>query len=224
MILVVDDEKSFRVSTKNTLEAAGWTVTAVASAEEGLEELAAREYDLVLLDLRMDPGMSGSEFMKLYKDISPITQVVVITAYADMDTAVESLSGGRDAAAQMYLEKPVGREQLLEVVSKLITQIRVGDFVINRRDHSVTYKGDNVPMAKGQIFKLFCYFVMHPDQWHSYVDLDTYMFGKKRDLETARTGMKTHVYRLRQALEDGTGSSDDHWIRTQRHVGLGFFP
>lgn len=107
-VLVVDDEARFRTTLAKMLRARGLTVEAVGSGEESLEELAARPYDVVLLDIRM-PGLGGLETLRLLKEQHPEVEVVMLSGHANLDTAIELLKLG----AYDYLLKPCPLEEVL---------------------------------------------------------------------------------------------------------------
>jgi DNA-binding NtrC family response regulator len=100
-VLVVDDEQISRRSTKQQLEAAGYTAEAVENAYAALERLEATPWDVVVTDLRM-PGMDGIEFLREAKKRRSEIDVVVMTAYGTVETAVAAM---REGAAD-YLTKP----------------------------------------------------------------------------------------------------------------------
>lgn len=114
-ILVVDDEINIRGALVTMLEKKGHQVRGVATAEEGLEELEAAPAELVITDLRM-PGIGGMEFLCRLKDKWPDTEIVVMTAYGSIDTAVEAMRWG----AYDYLTKPIDRERFPIVVDKAL--------------------------------------------------------------------------------------------------------
>ncbi|MDE3049239.1 MAG: sigma-54-dependent Fis family transcriptional regulator, partial [Nitrospirota bacterium] len=114
-ILVVDDEINIRGALVTMLEKKGHQVRGVATAEEGLEQLEAAPAELVITDLRM-PGIGGMEFLRRLKETSPDTEVVVMTAYGSIDTAVEAMRCG----AYDYLTKPIDRERFPIVVDKAL--------------------------------------------------------------------------------------------------------
>lgn len=107
-VLVVDDEARFRTTLAKMLRSRGLTVEAVGSGEECLEELAARPYDVVLLDIRM-PGLGGLETLRLLKEQHPEVEVVMLSGHANLDTAIELLKLG----AYDYLLKPCPLEEVL---------------------------------------------------------------------------------------------------------------
>ena len=92
-ILVVDDEINIRGALVTMLEKKGHQVRGVATAEEGLAQLEAAPAELVITDLRM-PGIGGMEFLRRLKGTWPDTEVVVMTAYGSIDTAVEAMRCG----------------------------------------------------------------------------------------------------------------------------------
>ncbi|HEX2981524.1 MAG TPA: response regulator transcription factor [Anaerolineaceae bacterium] len=100
-ILVVDDEENIRFFLEETLLKDGYQVTTAENGEAALRLSDLQEYDLALIDLRM-PGMSGIDLMSALHQRSPDIVVIVLTAYASLDTAVEALRQG----AHDYLFKP----------------------------------------------------------------------------------------------------------------------
>ncbi len=107
-VLVVDDETRFRTTLAKMLRSRGLAVQAAGSGEECLEELAARPYDVVLLDIRM-PGLGGLETLRLLKEQHPEVEVVMLSGHANLDTAIELLKLG----AYDYLVKPCPLEEVL---------------------------------------------------------------------------------------------------------------
>lgn len=116
-ILVVDDEPIVRISCRRTLEPEGYEVAHAENALAGLDMLTAEKYDIVLTDMKM-PGMDGIEFLRNIKMRWPDTQVVVVTGYQTIDTAVLSIKLG----AYDYVNKPFTPHQLLDVVSRALNR------------------------------------------------------------------------------------------------------
>jgi two-component system response regulator PilR (NtrC family) len=100
-ILVVDDEQSLREVLSIMLKRTGYAVTSVADGEEAIELLNRDIFDLVITDLRM-PKIDGLEVLRAAKSASPETVVLIITAFASADSAVEAMKQG----AYDYLTKP----------------------------------------------------------------------------------------------------------------------
>jgi len=117
-ILVVDDELVVRDSLKEWLEEEGFTVAMAGSGAEALAALAAEPYHLMLLDIKM-PGMDGVEVLERAKALSPELSVVMMTAYATVETAVEAMKIG----ALDYLIKPFEVESLMPKVAAVYQRV-----------------------------------------------------------------------------------------------------
>src|SRR5690349_2645052 len=101
-ILIVDDEFSVRDSLCNWFRKDGYEVTVAKDAEEALQAVHERRYEVALLDIRM-PGMDGLELQERLQRLDPRIAVIVITAFASVDSAVRALKRG----AFDYVTKPV---------------------------------------------------------------------------------------------------------------------
>ncbi len=114
-ILIVEDEASQRDVLGDILDEAGFKVTAVGRATDALAALRAGPYNLLITDLRM-PEMDGIELLTQAKRLQPELEVVVMTAYATVETAVHAMKLG----ATDYLAKPFDKDMLLVVVGKAL--------------------------------------------------------------------------------------------------------
>ena len=112
-ILVVDDELSLRDSLKEWLEEEGFTVGMAESGQQALNMLATEDYHLMLTDIRM-PGMDGVELLTRAKKDSPALEVIMMTAYATIETAVNAMKIG----AHDYLVKPFDPELLIPKIKE----------------------------------------------------------------------------------------------------------
>lgn len=111
-LLVVDDEPLVRETLDFCLRDE-YDVTTVASGEEAIEVSRREDFPVVILDLRME-GLSGLETLKRLKQIREIQNIIILTAYESMDTAITALNLG----AFNYLTKPFERSRLREVISR----------------------------------------------------------------------------------------------------------
>jgi len=107
-ILVVDDELVVRDSLKEWLVDEGFQAEMAESGAEALEKITKENFHLMLLDIKM-PGMDGVEVLKRSKDVRPELSVVMMTAYATVETAVEAMKIG----ALDYLMKPFDPDTLV---------------------------------------------------------------------------------------------------------------
>jgi CheY-like chemotaxis protein len=101
-VLVVDDEVVVLTVLRELLRRSGYRVTTAASAEEAIELMQKRSFDLVLTDKNL-PGASGLEVLRVARGLDPPPAVVLITGYSSYDSAVTAL----DIGAQDYIEKPI---------------------------------------------------------------------------------------------------------------------
>jgi two-component system response regulator AtoC len=112
-LLVVDDDAAMRHLLSVILTDHGWEARAVASAAEALKELEARDYDLVLTDVRM-PGMDGLALLGEIQRGHPDLTVIVMSAYGAQDAAIEAMKAG----AYDYVSKPFKRDEVVLVIRK----------------------------------------------------------------------------------------------------------
>ncbi len=129
-VLVVDDELSVSHSLALNLKVAGYQVQEAGSGEEALRLLEKEIYDLVLCDLRMEK-MSGLEVLRRIKQCAPDTEVLMMTAFAAVDTAVQAMKEG----AYDYIAKPFQHDELLLTVSKALerNQLRLRVRLLEQR-------------------------------------------------------------------------------------------
>jgi two-component system, NtrC family, response regulator AlgB len=113
-VLVVDDEQNIRRTLSVALESMGYEAASAANGAVALSELKARRFDIMLLDLKLSQE-SGLDVLEEAIRISPALAVVMMTAFASIETAVEAMRRG----ALDYLPKPCTPEQLRQVLSRI---------------------------------------------------------------------------------------------------------
>jgi DNA-binding NtrC family response regulator len=121
-ILIVDDEFSVRHSLTAWFEDEGYTVDVASSGKEALAKLTESKWDIFFLDLKM-PGMSGLELQKKIKEIQPDSTIIIITAFASVESAVEAMQSG----AYDYLSKPFDPDYLALMVRNIIERKKLKD-------------------------------------------------------------------------------------------------
>jgi len=114
-ILVVDDQRNMRSTLSLMLRGAGHDVTEAADGEQACAIVDGDAFDLVLTDLRM-AGKDGLDVLRHVKDLAPMTEVLVMTAYGTIETAVEAMRNG----AYDYIQKPFAEEELLVKIDRAI--------------------------------------------------------------------------------------------------------
>jgi len=113
-ILLVEDEKITRITLTQTLAKEGYDVTSSEDGRFGLTLLQTQLFDILITDLRL-PGVNGMELLKTAKERSPNCVVILMTAYATVENAVEALKLG----AYDYLTKPFTPDKLLSMLSHI---------------------------------------------------------------------------------------------------------
>jgi DNA-binding NtrC family response regulator len=117
-ILVVDDEEALRIVLSAELEGEGYQVASAADGQDAINILATKEFDLILLDIKM-PNVDGFEVLKYCKEHCPKTKVVMLTGFADLKNAIESKKLG----AEDFVSKPYDLVDLLTTVERVLTGV-----------------------------------------------------------------------------------------------------
>ena len=125
-ILIVDDDKEFRSYISEVVAGAGYEIETAGSGIEAVEKASEVDYDVVLCDLIM-PKMSGSDVIVQLKRVSPRSKVIMITAYAGIENAVDAIKRG----AADYLSKPFKVDDLLMRIKRVLEEARVEVGVVN---------------------------------------------------------------------------------------------
>jgi response regulator RpfG family c-di-GMP phosphodiesterase len=142
-ILVVDDDALLITIAKDILCAADHTVFTAADASKGLHVLKRERIDAVLLDINM-PGESGFDMAPKIKEISPDSAVIIMTAFASTDFAIEAIQIGVDD----FIRKPLESRELLHAIKKAVDK---KDLIIQNREltHKLERRLSNLELLKG---------------------------------------------------------------------------
>jgi DNA-binding NtrC family response regulator len=115
-LLIVDDEEPLRILLENELgESEEFAVDTAMDGGQAINKIQAKVYDVILLDIRM-PRVSGIEVLKFIQEYSPTTQVIILTNYADVKTAIETIKLG----AYDFLAKPYDIDELFNTIHRAI--------------------------------------------------------------------------------------------------------
>jgi len=114
-IMIIDDEKIVGDMAKMALEKEGYLVETFMNAEPALERLKAVKFDVVVTDFKMK-GIDGMEVLKRVKSLYPGTKVIMITAFANLDTAIEALRGD----VYDFFPKPVKIKELKASIQRAL--------------------------------------------------------------------------------------------------------
>jgi DNA-binding NtrC family response regulator len=115
-IMVVDDEEVMRESLAAWLREDGYTVDTSVSGREAIDEAAKKDYAIYFVDLKMPGGMDGIDTLLEIRKLRPEASVIIVTAYATVDTAITAMKEG----AQEYIVKPCNPEEISLLVERII--------------------------------------------------------------------------------------------------------
>ncbi len=115
-VLLVEDEDNLRQTLTRILRQAGCEVTSAVNAVEALQRMDSVAFDLVYLDIHLPGNMNGLQALRLIMQAHPQVQVVLFTAYATLETAIEALRAG----ATDYIIKPIHPEQFIRRTEELL--------------------------------------------------------------------------------------------------------
>ncbi|HEX9190365.1 MAG TPA: sigma-54 dependent transcriptional regulator [Vicinamibacteria bacterium] len=115
-ILVVDDEEAMTESLAAWLREDGYTVDTASSGREAVEKARARDYAIYFVDLKMPGGLDGIETMMEIRKLRKDASVIIITAYATVDTAITAMKEG----AQEYVVKPCHPQEISLLVERIV--------------------------------------------------------------------------------------------------------
>ena len=139
-ILIVDDQRNMRTTLAMMLRGGGYEVEEAADGEMGSERGATEAFDVVLTDLRMGTK-DGIDVLRGVKEAQPLTEVIVMTAYGTIESAVEAMRLG----AFDYIQKPFTEQELLVKVQKAVDNRRLaGEVAFLASEFKERYKFENI--------------------------------------------------------------------------------
>ena len=150
-VLVVDDEPGIREFLQIMLDREGYDVSCAANGKEAINFFKKKRYDVVVADIRM-PKVNGFEVLTTIKEISPETNVIMITAYASFETAVESMKEG----AYDYITKPFNVDEVKRTVKNALQKKGVVEEAVDRkREKGGVENFEGMISASQEMLKIF---------------------------------------------------------------------
>jgi len=114
-ILIIEDEPSMRLGMSHALSSAGYAVKTCEDGAEGMSTVEKERFDLVITDLKL-PHHDGLEILNRIRAVSPDTGVIIMTAHAEVRTAVQAIKDG----AFDYIAKPFSNEELMITIDRFL--------------------------------------------------------------------------------------------------------
>ncbi|MGA2729510.1 MAG: response regulator transcription factor [Terracidiphilus sp.] len=222
-VLIVDDERSIRVSLRTILSGLGFEIVEAARGEEALSLARTARFDAVLLDINM-PGMGGIDVCRVMRRNSPQLPIVMLTVQGSEDRKVEAL----DAGADDYITKPF---QLRELIARLRAAVRrnsllgeeeksiieVGDVRLDFDRHLVEKKGRMVHLTPKQ-FELLHFLMVNAGKPVPHAKLLRSVWGPEYGNELEY--LRTFVRQVRMKIEDDP--ANPRYLLTESHIGYRF--
>jgi DNA-binding NtrC family response regulator len=148
-ILIIDDEKIALKNLEHVMKKEGYSVVATQSGQNAIKLLEEQSFDVVLTDLRMEK-VDGMQILKRCHELYPDTEVIMITGYATLETAVETMKHG----AFYYISKPFKLDEVRKVVREAIEKVHLKHENQQLREQIENYgkSQNNNPGRKDQKF------------------------------------------------------------------------
>jgi len=150
-IIVVDDEAVMRDTMSDWLEEKGYNVVSVCSGMEAIEKVKTESFNVAFVDMKM-PGLDGIEVLRAMKRINPETSVIIMTAYATIETAIRAMKEG----AYNYLVKPFSLDEV-ELIVKTIVEYQelLAENILLRQQLEEKYSLKNIIGKSQQMKEVF---------------------------------------------------------------------
>lgn len=148
IIHIIDDEPIIHDVLGQLLTSEGYEVEPSMSGEEALAKHSSQAFDLILLDLLM-PGLDGVEVLKRIKRIDPLAMVIIITAYASVESAISAMKIG----AFDYIQKPFKHDDLLMTIDRALEHKRLQDENVRLKDELRQKFGFENIIGKSKVMK-----------------------------------------------------------------------
>lgn len=222
MLLIVDDERSIRLSLKTILSNFDFLVVEAARGEEALSLIRTAHFDAVLLDINM-PGIGGIDVCRIMRKAAPRLPIVMLTVQGGEDHKVQAF----DAGADDYITKPF---QLRELIARLKTAVRrtklledqveaiqIGDVLLDPERHLVEKRGKPVHLTPTQ-FQLLQYLMAHAGRPVPHSELLQSVWGPEYGNELEY--LRTFIRQIRLKIEDDP--AEPKYLMTESHLGYRF--
>ncbi|QOC23320.1 response regulator transcription factor [Wenzhouxiangella sp. AB-CW3] len=216
-VLVVEDETALRELLGRALKRQGFAVDLCADGTDGLHCATEYPVDLAIIDLGL-PGTSGMEIVREARKRERTFPILVLTARSDWQDKVEALEIGADD----YVTKPFRIEELMARVHALLRrsaghaapEVSFGPLTVNLSSQDVALGGEALDLTTFE-YKVLEYFVLHPDQVVSKMELNEHLYEEDADPES--NVIEVIIGRLRKKLDP-----DGDWAPIETLRGRGY--
>lgn len=221
-VLIVDDERSIRISLRTILSGLDFVIVEAARGEEALSLVRTAQFDIVLLDINM-PGIGGIEVCRMMRKHSLRLPIIMLTVQGSEDRKVEAL----DAGADDYITKPFQLRELIARIRAAVRRnrqaeddgsvIKVGDVCLDAERHLVQKKGRTVHLTPKQ-FELLHFLMSNAGRPVPHGKLLRTVWGPEYGNELEY--LRTFVRQVRMKIEDDP--ANPKYLLTESHIGYRF--
>ena len=221
-VLIVDDERSIRVSLRTILASIGFTIIEAGRGEEALALVRTAQFDAVLLDINM-PGMGGVEVCRMMRKSVPLLPIVMLTVQGNEERKVAAFEAGADD----YITKPFHLGELTarlraavrrgKTSSAVTTAITVGDVRLDAERHLVQKNGRPVHLTPKQ-FELLQFLMTNAGRPVPHAKLLRSVWGPEYGGELEY--LRTFIRQIRMKIEDDP--ANPKYLLTESHIGYRF--
>lgn len=225
-VLIVDDERSIRISLRTVLSNFGFEIVEAARGEEALDLVRTAKFDAVLLDINM-PGIGGIDVCRTMRKASPQLPIIMLTVQGSEERKIEAL----DAGADDYVTKPF---QLRELTARLRAAIRrnkptesssrhgagrivIGDVLLDP-ERRLVKKGSSTVRLTPKQFELLHYLMANAGKPIPHVNLLRAVWGAGYGNELEY--LRTFIRQIRIKIEDDP--ANPKYLVTDSHIGYRF--
>lgn len=220
-ILVVDDQITLRHFLRLNLEEQGYQVKEAADGQSALSLISQHAFDVALVDLRLT-DMDGLEVVRHLRQTTPKTSVIILTAYATLDSAIEALRHG----AHDYVTKPFDTNELLTSVADSIARqsaeppaprtsteevLEINDLKLSLTNRQVSRNGEIINLTPTE-FDILATLMAQPNVAMDSITLIKHVRGYEAIEADARAIARVHIHRLRHKLE--TDPANPQYVTT----------
>jgi DNA-binding response OmpR family regulator len=220
-VLIVDDEKTLRHFLRLNLQEHGYQATEAPDGKTALRLIDQQRFEVALVDLRLT-DRDGLEIVRRLRQVAPKTSVIILTAYATADSAIEALRQG----AHDYLIKPFETIELLASVADGIARqsaeppatsksnkaiLEIKDLKLNTINRQVSRNGEIINLTPTE-FDILATLMAQPNVAMDSITLIKQVRGYEATEADARAIARVHIHRLRHKLE--TDPANPQYVTT----------
>lgn len=221
-VLIVDDERSIRMSLRTILSTLGYIIVEASRGEEAIALVRTARFDAVLLDINM-PGISGIDVCRSIRRMTPQLPVLMLTVQGSEDRKIQAL----DAGADDYITKPFHLGELTARLRAAVRRnkpspevdapIRIGDICLDPDRHLVLKNGCRVHLTPKE-FDLLQFLMANAGRPVAHGKLLRSVWGPEYGDELEY--LRTFIRQLRLKIEDDPGTPK--YLLTESHIGYRF--